>query len=63
MNPSISLATLEEAYHDDPVAASSEYGAEFRSDLEKLFSLATLERITDRARPEILPPVFDEVTP
>lgn len=38
MNGSVSAALLQAAVDDDPVAAASEYGAEFRSDLETLFS-------------------------
>lgn len=42
MNDSVPEAILKVAFDDDPVAAASEYGAEFRSDLETLFSLEAL---------------------
>ncbi len=34
MNPTIPESLIEQAYADDPVAAASEYGGEFRSDIE-----------------------------
>lgn len=62
MNPTIDRRLVEQAYEADFAAASAEWGGDFRSDLEKLFSLDAIERITDYARPQILPPLFDEVT-
>jgi len=38
MNPSADRQIIAEAYEDDPVAAASEYGGEFRSDLEDFIS-------------------------
>ena len=34
MNPTIPASTVQRAYEDDPTAAASEYGAEFRSDVQ-----------------------------
>ena len=38
---------IERAYRDDPVAAASEYGAEFRTDLAGLLSEDVLERVME----------------
>jgi hypothetical protein len=43
MNPSIPADEIREAYERDPSWASSEYGAEFRSDLEQLVSREVVE--------------------
>jgi len=55
MNPTIDIATVQQAYADDPVAASAEWGGGFRSDTESLFTLEMLEAVTDYDRPLILP--------
>jgi hypothetical protein len=55
MNPSLDLRIVQQAYDDDAIAAASEWGAEFRSDVEQLFTLEMLDRVTDYDRPEILP--------
>ena len=39
MNPNINERTIAEAYEDDPAAARSEYGAEFRADLESFIDV------------------------
>src|SRR6266404_3688122 len=61
MNPLLDLRIVQQAYDDDYVAAASEWGAEFRSDVEQLFTLEMLDRVTDYDRPEILPYEQEEV--
>jgi hypothetical protein len=39
VNPLIDQSIIDDAYNADPVSASAEYGAEFRSDLEAFVSL------------------------
>src|SRR5262249_28647938 len=62
MNPTIDPTVIADAYAEDPVAAATEYGAQFRSDVE---SLVTREVITARTVPgrAELPysPAFDYV--
>jgi hypothetical protein len=55
MNPSIDLRIVQQSYADDAAAASAEWGASFRSDVERLFTMEMLERVTDYDRPEVLP--------
>lgn len=55
MNPSLDPAVIAAAYEADPASAASEWGGEFRSDCERLFSDEMLDRIVDPDRPEILP--------
>ena len=43
MNPSLSEAVVKRAYERDPAAASAEYGAEFRSDVEAFISRESVE--------------------
>ncbi len=61
MNPLIDLEIVRRAYEEDAPAAASEWGANFRSDVEQLFTLEMLERITDYDRPGILPYEEEEV--
>jgi hypothetical protein len=42
VNPLIDQSIIDDAYNADPVSASAEYGAEFRSDLEAFVSLDTI---------------------
>lgn len=56
MNPTIDPAVVAAAYADDPVAAAAEYGAEFRTDVESLFSQAAVDAVTMHGR-DRLPPV------
>jgi hypothetical protein len=53
MNPEIDPDFLAQAYADDPVSASAEYGAQFRSDVEAFISREAIEVVTsdDRERP------------
>jgi len=55
MNPRISAAVIAEAYEADEVAAATEYGAEFRRDLETFVSREALEGCIVQARHELLP--------
>ena len=50
MNPSLDLEIVRAAYEDDSTAASAEYGAQFRSDCERLFNLEMLDAV-HRLRP------------
>jgi hypothetical protein len=60
MNPSLDLKTVQDAYAADAAVAAADFGATFRSDVEKLFTLEALDAVTDWDRPDILPPDFSE---
>jgi hypothetical protein len=60
MNPSLDARIIAEAYERDPAIAAAEWGGDFRSDCERLFTEEMLEACTDHDRPEILPPCFEE---
>jgi hypothetical protein len=60
MNPAIDLRLVEAAYVEDSAAAAAEWGAEFRADVERLFTFEMLDRVTFHDRPFILPPCFDD---
>jgi hypothetical protein len=53
MNPTIDREFLAQAYAEDPVSASAEYGAVFRSDVEAFISREAVEVVTsdERERP------------
>jgi hypothetical protein len=55
MNPSIDPQYLAEQYEKDPVSASAEYGAQFRSDVEAFISQEAVDAVTseERERPYI----------
>lgn len=55
MNPSLSPAVIEEAYADDPASAASEYGAQFRDDINDFVSRDVVEACVIRGRGELLP--------
>ena len=55
MNPALDPSIVEEAYQDDPDAAASEYGAEFRSDLSDFVPRAVVDAATVPGRFEIAP--------
>ena len=55
MNPSIDPRIIEEAYEDDPEAASAEYDAQFRSDLSDFVPRAVVDACTPRGLFEIAP--------
>ncbi|MBB3234530.1 hypothetical protein [Phyllobacterium endophyticum] len=48
MNPVVRQSYIDEAYQDDPAAASAEYGGEFRSDLEAFVPLEVVQACVDR---------------
>jgi hypothetical protein len=47
MNPSIDPAIIAEAYDEDPASAASEYGAQFRDDIDDFVSQAVIDACTD----------------
>jgi hypothetical protein len=47
MNPSLAQAVVDRAYERDPMAASAEYGAEFRKDVSGWADLALIEACVD----------------
>jgi len=53
MNPGLDAAEIAEAYEDDPEAAASEYGGEFRSDLADFVSRDVVDACTVRGRHEM----------
>lgn len=55
MNPTISLLTVMRARLRDAAGAKSEWDAEFRSDLESLFSIEVVERLVIPGRFELPP--------
>jgi hypothetical protein len=56
MNPNVDERVIAEAYRDDPVAATAEYGAEFRSDIDSYVTREAVEAVVVPGRRE-LPPV------
>jgi hypothetical protein len=62
MNPSLDPAIIAAAYELDPAVAAAEWGGQFRSDCERLFTETMLDAVTDEDRPLILPPCFEEET-
>lgn len=55
MNPTLSDAVIAEAYAEDPAAARSEYGAEFRSDLESYIGTDELRACVVPSRASLPP--------
>ena len=55
MNPTLPPEIVQEAYRDDPIAASAEYGAQFRTDVEGYCSIEVLEECTRPGPLEIMP--------
>lgn len=57
MNPNVPRdgETITEAFADDPAWAASEYGSEFRTDLEQLFEIEAIEAVTERGVRERAP--------
>jgi hypothetical protein len=53
MNPTIDAKVIAAAYADDPVAASAEYGAEFRRDVEDFLPLVALDAVRMPGRLEL----------
>jgi hypothetical protein len=46
MNPTIRQRTIDAAYAQDPAHAAAEFGAEFRADIETVFSVEALAAVT-----------------
>jgi hypothetical protein len=55
-NPLISEKVIARAYKRDPIAAATEWGGEFRSDLESYISIETLRQHVIPGRIELPPP-------
>ena len=55
MNPRIPQRVIDAAYEKDPVAASAEYGAEFRNDIAAFVSREVVDGVTPLDRRELLP--------
>src|SRR5262249_4909400 len=55
MNPTVDQAIIDQAYEADPAAASAEYGALFRRDLEQFVSREVLESCTVAGRVRLPP--------
>jgi hypothetical protein len=55
MNPRIPQRVIEAAYEKDPIAASAEYGAEFRNDIAAFVSREVVDGVTPLDRRELLP--------
>jgi hypothetical protein len=53
MNPTLDPQIVADAYDADPAAAASEYGAEFRRDVESFISREALEAVTVPGRFEL----------
>jgi hypothetical protein len=47
LNPTINQSVIDKAYLDDPIAAASEWGAEFRNDLAGWLNRETIEAAVD----------------
>jgi hypothetical protein len=55
MNPSLDARVVARAMEDDPVAAASEYGAEWRRDVEAFLTPEAIAAVTVRGRLELPP--------
>jgi hypothetical protein len=55
MNPTLPKSIVDEAYQQDPIAASAEYGAQFRTDVESYVTYESLEAVTRPSNLEIMP--------
>ncbi len=62
MNPTIPQRVIDKAYRKDPVKAATEYGAEFRLDLQSLISEEALDAVTDEGVRERAPQGRDDVS-
>ena len=58
MNPTLPDSVIAQAYEEDAAAASAEYGAEFRRDVESFISREAVEAVVVEGRLE-LPPLPD----
>jgi hypothetical protein len=55
-NPTISKKLIAQSYKDDPIAAASEWGGLWRSDLQAFLDEATINAAVDHTRPMELAP-------
>jgi len=55
MNPTLAESVVAAAYAEDEARASAEYGAQFRRDVEALFSAVALDAVTIKGRRQLLP--------
>jgi hypothetical protein len=55
MNPQVSESLIQHAYESDEISARSEYGAEFRSDIESFLSFEVVQRAVVLGRYELAP--------
>lgn len=53
LNPAFDASAIEQAYEEDPVSASAEFGAQFRSDVESFVSLEAIEACVVPGRIEL----------
>ncbi|WP_063614204.1 hypothetical protein [Bradyrhizobium sp. Cp5.3] len=53
MNPSVPESFVAQAYEDDAASAGAEYGAQFRTDVETLFSREAIAAVTVASRLEL----------
>ena len=53
MNPQVAQDIIDEAYERDELSAKSEYGAEFRSDLDSYITRETIDELTVPGRHEL----------
>jgi len=55
MNPAVDQGVIAQAYQDDPISASAEYGAQFRSDVEAFIAREAIDAVLsdERERPYI----------
>ena len=55
MNPTLPVQVIADAYHEDPLSAAAEFGAQFRTDVEGFVSMEVLDACTRPSQREILP--------
>lgn len=55
MNPTIPQRVIDQAYERDPAAAASEFGAQFRSDIDSYVTREAIEAATVAGRRELMP--------
>ncbi|MDP2355488.1 MAG: hypothetical protein Q8M31_05445 [Beijerinckiaceae bacterium] len=55
MNPAVDQGVIAQAYQDDPISASAEYGAQFRSDVEAFIAREAIDAVLsdERERPYV----------
>jgi hypothetical protein len=55
MNPTLSEAEIEREFEEDPSGARSEFGGEWREDVQEFISRAAIEALVSPERKELLP--------